>query len=68
TGTRLGQEVFLVTGTTEEQGTTVDMILEVTSDYVALAATGSTELEGQKIESVQEITEWDVKQDIVAPL
>ncbi|WP_223623299.1 hypothetical protein [Microbacterium sp. EST19A] len=68
TGTRLGQDVFLLTGVTEEGGTSVDMVFELTSDYVVLAATGSTELEGQKIESVQEITEWDVEQDIIAPL
>lgn len=66
--TRLGQDVYLVSGTTEEQGTTVNMVFELTKDYVALAATGSTEVQGQKLESVQEITEWDVKQDIVAPL
>lgn len=67
-GTRLGQDVYLISGTTEEQGLTVNMLFEVTADYVALAATGSTEVEGQKIDSVQEITEWDVKQDIVAPI
>ena len=68
TGTRLGQDVYLLSGTTESQGSTVTMLFEVTSDYVVLAANASTEVEGQKIESVQEVTEWDVKQDIVAPL
>jgi PBP1b-binding outer membrane lipoprotein LpoB len=66
--TRLGQDVFLLSGTSESQGTSVAMLFELTSDYVVLAATASTEVEGQKIESVQEVTEWDVKQDIVAPL
>jgi len=68
TSTRLGQDVFLLSGSTESQGTSVTMIFEVTADYVVLAANASTEVEGQKIESVQEVTEWDVKQDIVAPL
>ena len=67
-GTRLGQDVFLLTGTSEAQGTSVAMVFEVTSDYAVLAANASTEVEGQKIESIQEVTEWDVKQDIVAPL
>ena len=68
TGTRLGQDVFLLTGTADSQGVAVDMVLEVTSDYVTLATTATTEAEGQTFESVQEVTEWDVKQDIVAPL
>ena len=44
------------------------MVFEVTDDYVVLATTGSTEAAGQMIETSLEITEWDVEQDIVAPL
>jgi hypothetical protein len=68
TGSRLGQDVYLVSGTSEAQGVAVDMVFEVTDDYVVLATSGSTEAEGQKIETSLEITEWDVEQDIVAPL
>ncbi|MFF7293825.1 hypothetical protein ACFY9N_14940 [Microbacterium sp. NPDC008134] len=68
TGERLGQKVFVVSGTTETQGVEVDATFEVTSDYIILATTTQTEVQGQAIESVLEITDWDVKQDIVAPL
>lgn len=68
TGTRLGQEVFVLTGTTESAGTSVETTFEVTADYVNLASKASTSVEGQAIESTMEITEWDKKQDIVAPL
>ncbi|MBO0980275.1 hypothetical protein [Microbacterium sp. SD291] len=67
-GTRLGQEVFLVTGTTTQQGVAVDVVFEVTADYVTLASTSSTEASGQQIEITMEVTEWDVPQEIVAPL
>lgn len=68
TGTRLGQEVFVITGTADSAGTAVETTFEVTADYVSLASNASTEVEGQAIESTMEVTEWDVKQDIVAPL
>lgn len=68
TGERLGQKVFIVSGTTETQGVEVDATFEVTADYVILATTTQTEVQGQAIESVLEITDWDVKQDIVAPI
>lgn len=68
TGTRLGEDVFLVSGTTEQQGVAVDVVFEVTSDYVILASTSTAEAEGQPIEITMEITEWDVAQDIVAPV
>lgn len=68
TGTRLGQEVFLVSGTAEVQGITSEMVFEVTSDYVTLASTGTSEVSGQSFQTTMEVTEWDVKQDIVAPL
>ncbi|MFB4349893.1 hypothetical protein [Microbacterium sp. CR_7] len=67
-GSRLGQDVYILTGTAEQQGVSVDMTYEVTADYVVLATTGATEAAGQSIETSLEITEWDVKQDIVAPL
>lgn len=68
TGERLGQKVFLVTGTVEQAGTPVDVVFEVTEDYVNLASTSSASVEGQSLEITMEITEWDVKQDIVAPV
>ena len=57
-----------MSGTSEAQGVAVDVVFEVTDDYVVLATTGSTEAAGQMIETSLEITEWDVEQDIVAPL
>lgn len=68
TGTRLGQDVYILTGTSEAQGVAVDVTFEVTKDYVVLATSGTTEAEGQQIDTSLEITEWDVPQDIVAPL
>lgn len=68
TGTRLDQDVFLVSGTTTQQGVDVDVVFEVTAGYVPLASTSSTEASGQQIEVIMEVTEWDVPQDIVAPL
>ncbi|MFJ4254209.1 hypothetical protein [Microbacterium sp. NPDC090003] len=68
TGERLGKKVFIVSGTTETQGVEVDATFEVTADYIILATTTATDVQGQAIESNLEITDWDVKQDIVAPL
>lgn len=68
TGERLGEEVYLLSGTIEQQGTAVDVVFEVTADYVNLASTSTASLEGQSVEVAMEITEWDVKQEIVAPL
>jgi len=68
TGERLGKKVFLLSGTMQTQGVDVDVVFEVTSDYINLASTSTSEVNGQKVEISMEITEWDVKQDIVAPL
>ncbi|MFE7197968.1 hypothetical protein [Microbacterium oxydans] len=68
TGERLGQKVYLVSGAMEQQGTAVDVVFEVTADYVVLASSSSASLEGQTVEVTMEITEWDVEQDIVAPV
>ncbi|MPS76218.1 MAG: hypothetical protein E2584_05435, partial [Microbacterium sp.] len=68
TGERLGQKVFLITGSVDQQGTTVDVAFEVTADYVNLASKSTASVEGQSLEIAMEITEWDVKQDIVAPV
>ncbi|WP_101848800.1 hypothetical protein [Zhihengliuella sp. ISTPL4] len=68
TGERLGQKVYLLNGTVEQAGTPVEVVFEVTEDYVNLASTSSATIEGQSVDVALEITEWDVKQDIVAPL
>jgi hypothetical protein len=68
TGSRLGQDVYILTGTAEQEGVSVEMTYEITADYVVLATTGTTEAAGQTIDTSLEITEWDVKQDIVAPI
>jgi len=68
TGERLGKKVYIVSGTAEQEGVSVDASFEVTEDYIILATTTSAEVSGQAIESVLEITDWDVAQDIVAPL
>jgi hypothetical protein len=68
TGTRLGQDVFVLTGTAENQGVQVETTFEVTADYINLLSKGSAQLEGQAIDTTMEITEWDVAQDIVAPM
>lgn len=68
TGERLGQKVYLVSGTVEQAGTPVEVVFEVTEDYVNLASTSSATVQGQSVDVALEITEWDVKQDIVAPV
>ncbi|MBO9625151.1 MAG: hypothetical protein J7484_02100 [Microbacterium sp.] len=68
TGERLGKKVFLVSGAVEQQGVSVDMVFEITSDYETLASTSTATVSGQTVESKMVVTEWDVKQDIVAPL
>ena len=67
-GSRLGKDVYILTGTIDQDGVSVEMTYEVTADYVVLATTGATEAAGQSIETSLEVTEWDVKQDIVAPI
>lgn len=68
TGDRLGQKVYLLSGTVEQQGVEAEVVFEVTADYINLASTSTASLEGQSVEVTMEITEWDAKQDIVAPL
>ena len=67
-GNRLGKDVYILTGTVDQEGVSVEMTYEVTADYVVLATKGTTEAAGQSIETSLEVTEWDVKQDIVAPI
>jgi hypothetical protein len=68
THTRLGQDVLLLSGASEDQGVPLSLVFEVTSDYVLLASTASSEAEGTTTDAVLEVTEWDKKQDIVAPI
>lgn len=68
TGTRLGEDVYVVTGTAQQQGVSVAMTYEITADYVVLATSGATQAAGKSIDTSMVITEWDVAQEIVAPL
>ncbi len=68
TGERLGQQVYLLSGTVEAQGVSSQIVLEITKDFAPLATTGTAEVSGTSVESTTVVTEWDVKQDIVAPL
>jgi hypothetical protein len=68
TGERLGKTVYLVTGTVEQQGVSVDAVFELTADYENLATTTTAAVGEQSVEVNMVVTEWDVKQDIVAPL
>ncbi len=68
TGSRLDQDVFLVSGVVEVQGMSVDVVYELTADYVPLASTSTTQANGMTVETLMEVTEWDVPQEIVAPL
>lgn len=68
TGERLGKPVYLVSGSVEQQGVSVDVVFEVTKDFESLATTSTASVSGQTVESTMVVTEWDVKQDIVAPL
>lgn len=67
-GTRLGQEVFILTGKVQTNGASADTTYEVTADYASLATKSTAEANGMKVDSSMEVTEWDVKQDIVAPM
>lgn len=68
TGERLGKPVYLVSGTVEQQGVSVDAVFELTADYENLATTTSAAVGEQSVEVSVVVTEWDVKQDIFAPL
>lgn len=68
TGERLGKPVYLVSGTVEQQGVAVDAVFELTADYENLATTTSAAVGEQSVEVSMVVTEWDVTQDIVAPL
>lgn len=68
TGERLGQKVFLVSGTVDQQGVAVETVFEITADYVSLASTSTTSANGMTVDTAFEVTEWDVAQEIVAPL
>lgn len=68
TGERLGEKVYLVSGAVEVQGVSSQTVLEVTEDFKPLATTSTAEMNGTSIESTNAVTEWDVKQDIVAPM
>lgn len=68
TGERLGQQVFLLSGTFDIQGVSSEIVLELTKDFAPLATTSKAEVSGTTVESTTLVTEWDVAQDIVAPL
>lgn len=68
TGERLGQKVYVLSRRVERPRTEYDQVYEITEDYVVLAATISGRVGGQPIDDSFEITEWDARQDIVAPL
>lgn len=68
TGERLGQKVFVLSGTVTVDGVSSETVYEVTSDYAVFASTSSTEAAGQTVEVKYEVTEWDVAQDITAPM
>lgn len=68
TAERLGKKVYLVGGTVAQSDTSVDIVFEVTSDYINLASSSTASVNGQPLKISMEITEWDVAQNIVAPL
>ncbi|WP_286300453.1 hypothetical protein [Microbacterium suwonense] len=68
TDSRLGEDVFVLTGTIQAQGAPVEVAYGITDDYAPLASTSVAEVNGQRAQTVTEVTEWDVHQDIVAPL
>lgn len=68
TGERLGQKVYILSRRVERARTEYDQVYEITEDYVILASNTTGEVRGQHIEYSFEVTEWDVPQEIVAPL
>lgn len=68
TGTRLDKPVFILTGQVQNQGFSSESTYEIAADYAMLAEKSASDLDGQPIEATMDVTEWDVKQDIVAPL
>lgn len=68
TDTRLGKEVYVITGTQTTEGNTSDVTYYITSDWETLESNVVSEISGQKIDVTVTVTEWDVKQNIVAPI
>lgn len=65
TDTRLGQDVFVITGSGEEVD---DLTYYIAADYAVLAADVSMTVEGMEVSSIVEVTEWDAPQEINAPM
>lgn len=63
-----GKDVLVLTGTQEANGVSMDATFFVTPDWVVMGATASGDLSGTPITTTMELTEWDVLQDISAPL
>ncbi|MBD3943460.1 hypothetical protein IF188_17345 [Microbacterium sp. NEAU-LLC] len=67
TGERLGEEVFVMTGTSFIGSTGYDATREYTADYVLMASSGSGSFNTRDFTSTVTITEFDKAQKITAP-
>lgn len=65
TDTRLGEDVFVISGSGAEVD---DMLYYVTADYAVLGADVQVSVEGLDVTSTVEVTEWDTPQEITAPM
>lgn len=68
TDTRLGQDVFVAEGKLEAAGSSIEVTYYLTKNWVPLETKMVTNTGGQELPMTVVITEWDKKQDIVAPM
>lgn len=70
TGTEkmLGETVYVLEGTMDIEGAQYATTIKLTKDYVLFASDTLGEINGMELTVVLEMTEWNKKQDIVAPL
>lgn len=63
-----GTDVLVLSGTQEANGVSMEATFFVTPEWVVMGSTATGDLSGTPITTTMELTEWDVLQDITAPL
>lgn len=67
TDTRLGRDVFVLTGDQTLQGITTSSTFYVTSDWGVLGSVQTATVNGSELTTLTDVTAWDERQDITPP-
>ncbi|WP_433675526.1 hypothetical protein [Microbacterium gorillae] len=68
TDNKAGTDVLVLSGTQEANGVSMEATFFVTPEWVVMGSTATGDLSGTPITTTMELTEWDVLQDIAAPM